>query len=325
MVPDWIRAATSGDLDRRRSRRLPDLCPGHARGRRLHGRRGGHRRGGDRGGPDRPARPGPARHRPAGLRRVRGGQAAGRRPGRGRRSGRRADLDPRGARLRRADRGQPGRRVPAQGSAVRCGAAPVPGPGPGMSRRLLAALIAGATATVGLFVWAAWPPTSRYVPIEISMAAVGLSFMVAGIAAWLRWPASRLGLLFTIVGYLYLVPYILVNLANPVAWTVGNLCEGLYGAAVAHLALAWPTGRLRSRFECGVVIAGYAQNVAFNLAGMLFWNPAFSGCNARCPANVLLIGDGSRSAWDTLGTAEGFVGLVVTGIVLALIVGHWRS
>ena len=194
-----------------------------------------------------------------------------------------------------------------------------------MNRRLLTALIAGATAAVGLFVWAAWPPTARYVPIEISMAVVGLSFMAAGIAAWLRWPASRLGLLFTIAGYLYLVPYILVNLANPVAWTVGNMYQGLYGAALAHLGLAWPTGRLRSRFECGVVIANYAQNVAFNVAGMMFWNPAFSGCSARCPANVLLIGEGSRPAWNALNTVEGFVGLVMTGIVLALIVRHWRS
>jgi len=194
-----------------------------------------------------------------------------------------------------------------------------------MSRRLLAVLIAGAIAAVGCFVWSSWPPPSRYAPIEISFAVVGLSFMVAGIAAWQRWPSSRLGLLFSIVGYLYLVPYILVNLANPVAFTIGVLSEGLYDAALAHLGLAWPTGRLRSRFECGVVIAEYAQLVAFSVAGTMFWNPAFSGCNARCPANVLLIGDGSRSAWNTLNTIEAYVGLVISGIVLTLIVLHWRS
>ena len=194
-----------------------------------------------------------------------------------------------------------------------------------MSRRLLAALIAGAIAAVGCFVWSSWPPPSRYAPIEISFAVVGLSYMVAGIAAWQRWPSSRLGLLFSIVGYLYLVPYILINLHNPVAFTIGYLTEGLYFAALAHLGLAWPTGRLRSRFECGVVIAEYAQLVAFSVAGTMFWNPAFSGCNASCPANVLLIGDGSRSAWNTLGTIEAYVGLVISGIVLTLIVLHWRS
>jgi signal transduction histidine kinase len=194
-----------------------------------------------------------------------------------------------------------------------------------MNRWLRATLIAGAITAAGCFVWTSWPPNSQYAPVEISLAVVGLSFMVAGIAAWQRWPASRLGLLFTIVGYLYLVPYILVNLANPVAWTIGNVSQGVYGAALAHLGLAWPTGRLRSRLECGVIVADYVQNIAFNTAATMFWNPAFSGCNASCPANVLLISGGSRSAWNSLNTVEALVGFVITGIVLTLIVRHWRS
>jgi signal transduction histidine kinase len=193
-----------------------------------------------------------------------------------------------------------------------------------MNRWLRVALIAGAITAVGCFVWSSWPPNSHYAPVEITFAVVGLSFMVAGIAAWQRWPASRLGLLFTIVGYLYLVPYILVNLANPVAWTIGNVTEGIYGAALAHLGLAWPTGRLRSRFECGVIVANYAQNIAFNTAGELFWNPASSGCNASCPPNLLLVRS-SPSISNAIGTAQGYVGLVMTGIILTLIVRHWKS
>jgi signal transduction histidine kinase len=192
-----------------------------------------------------------------------------------------------------------------------------------MNRWLRAALIAGAIAAVGCFVWSSWPPRG-YVPVEISFAVVALSFMVAGIAAWQRWPASRLGLLFTIVGYLYLVPVILGNLANPVAWTIGYPAGGVYGAALAHLGLAWPSGRLRSRFERGVIVADYAVNIAFNTAATLFWNPAFSGCNASCPANVLLIRS-SRSAWNAINTVEALIGFVITGIVLTLIVRHWRS
>ena len=194
-----------------------------------------------------------------------------------------------------------------------------------MNRRLLAALIAGAIATAGSLAWSGWPPSSDYVPILICYEVIGVSFLVAGIAAWMRWPASRLGLLFSIVGYLYLVPYILVNLANPVAFTIGNLSEGLHGAALAHLGLAWPTGRLRSGFERGVIIAEYVTGVGFGLAGMMFWNPAFIGCNATCPANVLLIGAGSRPAWNAVNTISGSVGHLLTGIVVVLIVRHWRS
>jgi len=194
-----------------------------------------------------------------------------------------------------------------------------------MSRRRLAVLISGAIAAAGSLAWSGWPPSPGYVPILICYEVIGLSFLVAGVAAWARWPASRLGLLFSIAGYLYLLPYILVNLANPVAFTIGNLSQGIYTAAVAHLGLAWPTGRLRSRFECGVVVFDYAQLIGFSVAAAMFWNPAFVGCTTGCPANVLLIGDGSRSDLDTVNTIGGLVSLAVTAIVLTLIVRHWRS
>jgi signal transduction histidine kinase len=194
-----------------------------------------------------------------------------------------------------------------------------------MSRRRPAVLIAGAIAAAGSLAWSGWPPSPGYVPILICYEVIGLSFLVAGVAAWARWPASRLGLLFSIAGYLYLLPYILVNLANPVAFTIGNLSQGIYTAAVAHLGLAWPTGRLRSRFECGVVVFDYAQIIGFSVAAAMFWNPAFVGCTTGCPANVLLIGDGSRSDLDTVNTIGGLVSLAVTAIVLTLIVRHWRS
>jgi signal transduction histidine kinase len=192
-----------------------------------------------------------------------------------------------------------------------------------MNRALRAAVIAGAITAAGCLAWAAWPPTSQFAPILTSMLVIGLSFIIAGLAAWQRWPSSRLGLLFTIVGYLYLVPYALVNLANPAAFTFGNLSQGFYGAALAQLGLAWPSGRLRSRFECGVVIAEYVSAAVFGLAGMMFWNPTFDGCPASCQ-NLLLV-HSSRPVWDALNTASGLVGLVLTGIVLTLIIRHWRS
>ena len=61
-------------------------------------------------------------------------------------------------------------------------------------------------------------------------------------------------------------------------FTIGSLIASIYTAALAHLALAWPSGRLRSRFECGVVIAEYAWNIGQSLVSMLFWNPRTTGC-----------------------------------------------
>jgi signal transduction histidine kinase len=193
-----------------------------------------------------------------------------------------------------------------------------------LSRWRLTALVAGAVAAAAGLV-AAGPVPAGYLPILICYEVIGLSFLAAGIAARLRWPASRLGLLFTVAGYVYMVPYILTNMANPVAFTVGNLSQGIWGACVAHLGLAWPTGRLRSRFERGVIIAEYVTVVGFRAAATMFWNPAFSGCNASCPANVLLIGTGSRPAWNAINTAHGLVSLALTAVVLTVIVRHWWS
>ena len=38
-----------------------------------------------------------------------------------------------------------------------------------------------------------------------------------------------------------------------------------------------------------MVVAEYASAACFSLLGMLFWDPAFSGCDATCPANLLLV------------------------------------
>jgi signal transduction histidine kinase len=193
-----------------------------------------------------------------------------------------------------------------------------------MSRRLRAALIAVAATAVGCFVWSGRPWSAPYLPFFVSTAVIGLAFLAAGIAAWQRWPASRLGLLFSVAGYAYLVPYTIINLPGSFAFTIANLTENVSGAALAHLALAWPSGRLRSRFERRVVIAEYAWNLGITGVSMLAWNPSFSGCNASCPANLLLIRS-SRSVWDGINAASIPGSLALTGIVLALIVRHWRS
>ncbi len=191
-----------------------------------------------------------------------------------------------------------------------------------MSRRWLAVLIVAALATVSAQIVIFYVPGPPPPPIAtISGSLVGLSFLAAGIAAWVRWPASRLGLLFTITGYLWLLPA-LGHLPSPLPSAISNVTAGLYGAALAHLGLAWPTGRLRSRFEVGVVIADYAWNIIQSVASLAFWNPRTSGC--ACPANLLLI-DGSSSMERIIGVISIPVGITLTGIVLVLIVRHWQT
>jgi len=192
-----------------------------------------------------------------------------------------------------------------------------------MSRRRRAALIVAALAAVtGQIIVTYVPGPPQPLIGTITQSLVGLSFLAAGIAAWLRWPASRLGLLFTITGYLWLLPN-LGHLPYALPFTIANLATSVYGAALAHLGLAWPTGRLRSRFEVGVVAADYAWNIGQSFASMFFWNPR-TNCGPSCPANLLMI-HGSSSAENVLGVISIPVGLALTVTVLALIVRHWQT
>src|SRR5262245_59880681 len=75
------------------------------------------------------------------------------------------------------------------------------------------------------------------------MQAVGLSFVAAGVAAWISRPANGTGRLMTAVG----ISWYLVDLrssAHPVLFAIG-FC-GFYLAPVifTHLVLALPSGRV---------------------------------------------------------------------------------
>ena len=193
-----------------------------------------------------------------------------------------------------------------------------------MSARLRAALTATAIAAVLYQVGVIY--AQRPFPllvVTIISVSVGASFLLAGLAAWYRWPASRLGWLFTITGYAWVLPS-MAHLPFALPFTIGNLIASVYAAALAHLGLAWPTGRLRSRFESGVVVAVYAWNTVQSLVSMLFWNPRTGGCGPGCPANLLLASDSPEleRVFDAISVP---VGLSLSAVVLTLIFRHWRQ
>ncbi len=114
----------------------------------------------------------------------------------------------------------------------------------------------------------------------------------------------------------------LAHLPYALPFTAGNLIANVYAASLAHLALAWPTGRLRSRFECRVVVAVYAWNTLQSLVSMLFWNPRTNGCGPGCQANLLLVSD-SPAIERVFDASCVPVGLSLSAIVLTLIFRHW--
>jgi signal transduction histidine kinase len=129
----------------------------------------------------------------------------------------------------------------------------------------------------------------------VASVAVAWTFLAAGIVAWARRPASRMGLLMVVVAFWLLERKIQYS-HESTQFTFGFLFGELgFTAAFAHAVLAYPTGRLRTRFERIFIGAGYVVVVAFSLAQLLFWEPAQrcvwanDYCAGPRPHNLLLV------------------------------------
>jgi signal transduction histidine kinase len=196
-----------------------------------------------------------------------------------------------------------------------------------VSRRLRALLAGGAVAAVTFnvvtFYVSGWPGPPNPAIYVITSTLVLLAYLVVGLVAWQVHPSERIGLLFTITGYAWLLPS-LTNLHYALPFTVGTITAPLYQACLAHLALAWPYGRLRSRLDRVVVAVNYCWNVGNNAVGMLFWNPRTNGCSAACPANLFLV-DSSNRLQSDISKVGSIVGICITVAVVALIAEHWWS
>lgn len=85
---------------------------------------------------------------------------------------------------------------------------------------------------------------------------VGVIYLAAGLLAWARRPSSRLGLLIVVGGWAsMLVP--LGEIDAPTTIAVGAVSATLIHAVVAHMLVAFPTGRLHTAAERNLVVGGY--------------------------------------------------------------------
>jgi len=123
----------------------------------------------------------------------------------------------------------------------------------------------------------------------IAELGAGWSLVGAGLLFWSRHPQNRFGPLFAVAGFAWFLP----EWSNPGVGTALGFTLGLVGLVActplfAHAALAYPTGRLRSRVDVAVVASSYAG--ALILLGLLpttVFDPKGAGC-FQCPQNLAL-------------------------------------
>ncbi|MDQ4038699.1 MAG: sensor histidine kinase [Actinomycetota bacterium] len=188
-----------------------------------------------------------------------------------------------------------------------------------MTNRLRAVVVA---LTVGCLVAAVLPAALRGGPLPlISLAyelGVGVLFVVAGLLGWARRPDSSIGGLLTVAGLTWLMARVMLGAGdNAATFTIGLVLVLAPIAFVAHLAVAFPSGRLASRLEQFIVFGSYVVI----LAGVPFLD--FSDCR-DCPRNLLAI-DSGDGVGRLLHVTVMLSTLVVIAAFSAVLLFHWRQ
>ena len=183
-------------------------------------------------------------------------------------------------------------------------------------------------ATAGLFSLA----TARHDPVwafagastlgGIAELGAGWALVGAGLLFWIRHSQNRFGPLLAVAGFAWFLPeWTDPGVGSALAFTVGLVGFGVCTPLVAHAALAYPTGRMRSRVDVAVVASSYAG--ALLLLGLLpttVFDPKAAGC-FQCSQNLVLI-RGDLELFDTFNRYGLWVGIGWLVALGALLV--WR-
>lgn len=134
-----------------------------------------------------------------------------------------------------------------------------------------------------------------------------IPYIVAGLIAWRRRPASRLGVLMIIAGFASFLTF-LVWSNNDHLFTLGVAAQFLPPVLFLHVFLAFPSGRLESRVDRVVVGAAYAA-AALTIPAL--------GLAQESPRNVVALVDAPAAALVVQGIQLlAMIGLLLAGFVV---------
>jgi hypothetical protein len=108
-------------------------------------------------------------------------------------------------------------------------------------------------------------------PLVIAVLAdwITLSYVLGGIVVWWCRPDSRLGSLMVVAGFVSFLATLSWS-SNDALFTVGQTLDVVAPVVFLHVFLAFPSGRLRGRFERLLVLISYVTAIGLELVRMLF-------------------------------------------------------
>jgi signal transduction histidine kinase len=118
---------------------------------------------------------------------------------------------------------------------------------------------------------------------------ITIPFVLAGLIAWWRRPDSRLGPLMIAGGFASGLSALQLTHVDAL-YTIGAVFDILPAAFFLHVCLAFPDGRLRSRFEQLLVVVAYSAAIGLQLVKMAL--------GAFGPNNLIALGSWPSAAAD---------------------------
>jgi signal transduction histidine kinase len=136
---------------------------------------------------------------------------------------------------------------------------------------LISVALAVGAAALGIYAYDVQTDALHSPPHSIATVAVGWSFLLAGLVAWARRPANRIGPLMVLTAFALLARQLRYS-DDAFLFTVFFMLGDVGYALVGHSALAYPTGRVTDRAERALVIAGYTTVLVLPPLTLLFYD-----------------------------------------------------
>jgi PAS domain S-box-containing protein len=160
---------------------------------------------------------------------------------------------------------------------------------------------------------------SNHEPNKVATLAfavtAGLSFVASGLVALWRRPENRTGYLLVAVGYLWFLGALSESNHDWVL-TMGAALGSVVLGAFVHLLLAFPGGRLTSRFDRILVAAAYTLTLFGSIALLLVNKTPNSDCTT-CESAIAIVD--SRTAFNAIDTTINVLGLVLLVAILFVV------
>jgi signal transduction histidine kinase len=150
---------------------------------------------------------------------------------------------------------------------------------------------------------------------------VGWAYIGSGLVARRQRPENRLGTVMVFIGFAWFATF-LADAGSSVVFTVGKALESVYLLGFVYLVLSFPSGRLRSRLDRGLIAAAVVIVTVVELAWLLFADSHSQLCS-DCPPNAFEITRNDRLA-DGILQGQRAVGVVLSVFTVALLVRRWR-